>query len=62
MANHPPKGRPGGPQGHGFQRPGDLKATVRRLLTYITQYKALFVLVAVCLAISSLTSVAASFS
>ena len=57
MANHPPKGR----QGHGYQRPGDLKATVRRLLTYIIQYKALFVLVAVCLAISSLTSVAASY-
>ena len=59
----PPKGRPGGhgPHGHGFQRPGDLKATVRRLLTYITQYKLLFILVAVCLAISSLTSVAASY-
>ena len=38
MANHPPKGRPGGRQGHGYQRPGNLKATVRRLLTYITQY------------------------
>ena len=61
MANHPPKGRPGGRQGHGYQRPGNLKATVRRLLTYITQYKALFLLVAVCLAISSLTSVAASY-
>ena len=57
MANHPPKGR----QGHGYQRPGDLKATVRRLLTYIIQYKVLFLLVAVCLAISSLTSVAASY-
>ena len=61
MANHPPKGRSGGRQGHGYQRPGNLKATVRRLLTYITQYKALFILVAVCLAISSLTSVAASY-
>ena len=59
----PPKGGhgPGGRQGHGYQRPGDLKGTVVRLLGYISQYKLLFVLVAVCLVISSLASVASSY-
>ncbi len=63
----PPKGRPGpgpghGPGGrHGFQRPNDLKGTVARLLVYISQYKLLFVLVAACLVISSLASVASSY-
>ena len=59
----PPKGGhgPGGRQGHGYQRPGDLKGTVARLLRYISQYKLLFVLVAVCLVISSLASVASSY-
>ena len=60
MANHnPPKG--GGRHGHGFQRPNDLKGTVARLLRYIGQYKLLFVLVAVCLVVSSLASVASSY-
>ena len=65
MANapKPPKGGhgPGGRHGHGFQRPNDLKGTVARLLVYISQYKLLFVLVALCLVISSLASVASSY-
>ena len=56
-----PKGGPGGRQGHGYQRPGDLKGTISRLLGYISQYKLLFILVALCLVVSSLTSVASSF-
>ena len=57
----PPKGGHGGRQGHGYQRPSNLKGTVVRLLGYISQYKLLFVLVAVCLVISSLASVASSY-
>ena len=61
----PPKGGHGpghGPGGrHGFQRPSDLKGTVARLLVYISQYKLLFLLVAVCLVVSSLASVASSY-
>jgi len=59
--NHPPKGRPGGRQGHGYQRPGDLKGTVSRLLMYISQYKLLLLLVALCLVVSTLASVASSY-
>ena len=51
MANAPkppmgPKGGhgPGGPQGHGYQRPANLKRTVARLLSYISQYKLLLIL------------------
>ncbi|MBR5217725.1 MAG: ABC transporter ATP-binding protein, partial [Oscillospiraceae bacterium] len=61
MANKkaPPAGH--GRQAHGFQRPTDVKATVGRLLQYIGHHKALLVLVAVLLLISSLCSVAASY-
>ena len=63
MANapRPPKGGPGGRQGHGYQRPGDLKGTIVRLLGYISQYKLLLILVAMCLVVSSLASVASSY-
>ena len=37
----------GGPQGHGFQRPQNLKGTVKKLMGYIGRYKALLVVVAV---------------
>ena len=59
----PPKGGPRGhgPGGHGFQRPQNLKGTVTRLIGYISQYKLLLLLVAVCLVISSLASVASSY-
>ena len=60
MANNkPPKG--GGRQGHGYQRPGDLKATIGRLMGYISQYKLLLLLVALCLVISTLASVTSSY-
>lgn len=51
----------GGPQGHGFQRPQNLKGTVKKLMGYIGRYKALLVVVAVCLVLSSLGNVAASY-
>ena len=59
MANHAPKG--GGPNKHGFQRPQNLKGTVKKLLRYVADYKAALVLVAVCLILSSVTSIAASY-
>ena len=61
MANKkaPPAGH--GRQGHGYQRPGDLKGTIGRLLGYIGRYKALLVLVAFMLLASSLLSVASSY-
>lgn len=58
MANHP-KG--GGPHGHGYQRPQDFKGTIAKLLHYIGKYKAALVLVAVCLIISSVGSVATGY-
>ena len=57
----PPKGHGGGRQGHGYQRPTNLKSTVSRLLGYISQYRLLLILVALCLAVSSLASVASSY-
>ena len=57
--NHPPKG--GGRQGHGYQRPGNLKGTIVRLVSYITQYKLLLLLVALCLVVSTLASVTSSY-
>ena len=58
-----PRGHGGrsGPQGHGFQRPQNLKGTVKKLMGYIGRYKALLVVVAVCLVLSSLGNVAASY-
>ncbi len=56
----PPHG-PGGRQGHGYQRPRDLRGTVGKLLRYVAQYKLLLLGVMVCLLVSSLGSVAASY-
>ena len=50
-----------GPNGHGFQRPKDMKGTFRKLMAYIGRYKASLVLVAVCLIVSSTASVASSY-
>ena len=50
-----------GPNGHGFQKPKDLKGTVKKLLAYVVRYKALLVVVAICLVLSSGTSIAASY-
>ena len=59
--NNPPKGRPGGRQGHGYQRPTNLRNTVSRLIGYISQYKLLLALVALCLVVSTLASVTSSY-
>ena len=59
MANHAPRG--GGPNRHAFQRPQDLKGTVKKLLRYVANYKGALALVAVCLILSSVTSIAASY-
>ena len=58
MANAP-KG--GGPNRHGFQRPQDFKGTVKKLLRYVANYKGALVLVGLCLVLSSVTSIAASY-
>ena len=50
-----------GPNGHGFQRPKDMKGTFRKLMAYVGRYKASLVLVAVCLIVSSAASVASSY-
>ena len=51
--NSMPPRRPGGPghgpRSHGYQRPQDLRGTVKKLLHYVGRYKGLLVLVAVCL-------------
>ena len=50
-----------GPQGHGYQRPTDMKGTFKKLMGYVGKYKGSLVLVAVCLLISSAASVATSY-
>ena len=47
--------------GHGFQRPKDMKGTFKKLLHYVGRYKGSLVLVAVCLIVSSVASVATSY-
>ena len=55
----PPRG--GGPNKHGFQRPRNTKKTFLRLLVYMGKYKALLILVALCLMLSSIASVATGY-
>ena len=50
-----------GPQGHGYQRPKDMRGTFKKLMGYVGKYKGSLVLVAVCLLISSAASVATSY-
>ena len=57
--NTPPRG--GGPNRHGFQRPRNTKKTFLRLLGYLGKYKLLLVLVALCLLLSSIASVATGY-
>ena len=57
--NKAPRG--GGPNRHGFQRPQNMGGTVKRLLQYVVKSKGALVLVVVCLAVSSLASVATSY-
>ncbi len=59
--NSRPKGGPHGRQGHGYQRPQDLKGTVSKLLRYVGKYKLQLVIVMVCLVLSSLGSIASSY-
>ena len=47
--------------GHGFQRPKDMKGTFKKLMRYVGRYKGSLVLVAVCLIVSSVASVATSY-
>ena len=47
--------------GHGFQRPKDMKGTFKKLMRYVGRYKAALVLVAVCLILSTVGSVASSY-
>ncbi len=46
---------------HGYQKPQKLGPTVRRLLSYLTEYKLLLVLVVLCLAASSVATVATTY-
>ena len=63
--NSMPPRRPGGPghgpRSHGYQRPQDLRGTVGKLLGYIGRYKGALIVVAVCLILSSVGSVAGSY-
>ena len=54
-------GRGPGRHGHGFQRPKDMKGTFKKLMRYVGRYKGSLVLVAVCLIVSSVASVATSY-
>ena len=58
-SNTPPHG--GGPNKHGFQRPRNTKKTFLRLLSYLGKYKLLLILVALCLLLSSIASVATGY-
>ena len=60
--NAAPRGGHGhGPNGHGYQRPKDMKGTFKKLMRYVGRYKAALVLVAVCLILSTVGSVASSY-
>ena len=66
MAENKNQARSGGPghghgRGHGYQRPQDLRGTVGKLLGYIGRYKGALIVVAVCLILSSVGSVAGSY-
>ena len=55
-----PRGPGHGPRG-GFQKPKDLRGTLRKLMRYLGRYKALLVLVVVLLVISSSCNVGGSY-
>ena len=60
--NAAPRGGHGhGPNGHGYQRPKDMKGTFKKLMRYVGRYKGALVLVAICLVASSAGSVATSY-
>ena len=56
------RGGPGhGPQGHGFQRPKDMRGTFGKLMHYVGRYKGALAVVTICLVASSAGSVATSY-
>ncbi len=57
MAKHGPGGR----NAHGFQKPKDLRSTVRRLMRYVGRYKLHLALVALCLMGSTFCSIYGSY-
>ena len=57
----PMRGPGGGPGRHGFQKPKDLRGTLKKLMGYLGRYKALLGLVLVCLVLSSACSVAGNY-
>ena len=64
MADEKRRSGPHGPSGgqrHGYQKPKDMKGTVKKLLAYMGRYKGALALVAVCLVVSSGASVLSSY-
>ena len=51
----------GGRQKHGYQKPKDMKGTIKKLLSYMGHYRGAMVLVAVCLVGSSGASIFSSY-
>lgn len=54
-------GRRRGPAAHGFQRPKDMRGTAKKLMAYVSRYKLLLLLVALCLVVSTGASLATSY-
>ena len=51
----------GGRQKHGYQKPTDMKGTIKKLLSYMGHYRGAMALVAVCLVVSSGASIFSSY-
>ena len=51
----------GGRHKHGYQKPKDMKRTIKKLLSYMGHYRGAMVLVAVCLVVSSGASIFSSY-
>ena len=51
----------GGRQKHGYQKPKDMKGTIKKLLSYMGHYRGAMALVAVCLVVSSGASIFSSY-
>ena len=62
MANTPRRG-PGGPggQGHGYQKPKNMRKTIGTLMGYIGRSRWLLVVVAVCLVLNSICTIGGSY-
>ena len=55
------QGPGGGPNRHGFQRPKNMRGTLRKLLGYLGRSKYLLIVVGLCLVTSSVCTVAGSY-